>query len=524
MNTVNREQTTMQALTPQDLVAVIGAGAMGSGIVQVALNAGHRVALYDANPGALARGIASIDTTYRRLLEKGKIDAATHADRMGRLLRADLLADLAGARLVIEAIVENLDIKAGVLAEVEALLGEDAIIATNTSSLSVTAIGARLRRPQQVAGLHFFNPAPLLPLVEIVSGKATSPQVADTLFATALAWRKVPVRCASTPGFIVNRVARPFYGEALRLLADRAANAATLDAILRDAGGFRMGAFELMDLIGHDVNYAVTSTVYQAMSQDPRYKPSLLQKELVDAGWLGRKSGQGFYAHGADAVRPAPVIAVPGPRPVSVVVEGDLGVAAPLIELARAAGLEVRQVPAQGAGALLWIDNVAIALTDGRSALQRQSDGEQVSVVFDLAEDYAACSLIAIAASDLAPDGALATAAGFFQALGKQVAMIDDVPGLVVMRTVAMLANEAADVVQQGVASAADTDLAMVNGVNYPRGPLAWADRIGAARVQRVLANLAAAYGEDRYRSAPLLLRHALNGRPFHAAQSEAAQ
>ena len=513
----------MQALTTQDLVAVIGAGAMGGGIVQVALNAGHRVALYDANPGALERGIAAIDATYRRLLEKGKIDAATHADRMGRLLRADALADLAGAALVIEAIVENLEIKAGVLAEVEALLGEDAIIATNTSSLSVTAIGARLRRPGQVAGLHFFNPAPLLPLVEIVSGKATSPQVADTLFATALAWNKVPVRCASTPGFIVNRVARPFYGEALRLLADRVADVATLDAILRDGGGFRMGAFELMDLIGHDVNYAVTKSVYDALYQDPRYKPSLLQKELVDAGWLGRKSGQGFYAHGAGAERLAPVLAAPAPSPANVIVEGDLGVAAPLVGLARGAGLEVQQVAAQGGAALLWIDGVGVALTDGRSALQRQSDGEPVSVVFDLAGDYATCGIVAIAASDLAADGALTTAAGFFQALGKQVAVIDDAPGLVVMRTVAMLANEAADVVQQGVASAADTDLAMVNGVNYPRGPLAWADRIGAAKVQCVLVNLASAYGEDRYRSAPLLLRHALNGRPFHAPQAPEA-
>ncbi|MEW7849891.1 3-hydroxyacyl-CoA dehydrogenase [Massilia aurea] len=508
----------MNALSPQDLIAVIGAGAMGSGIVQVALNAGHRVALYDAAPAALAKGVASIDATYRRLLEKGKIDAATHADRTARLLPAATLADLADAALVIEAIVENLDIKASVLGEVEALLGEHAIIATNTSSLSVTAIGARLKRPAQVAGLHFFNPAPLLPLVEIVSGKATSPEVADTLFATALAWKKTPVRCASTPGFIVNRVARPFYGEALRLLADRAASAATIDAILRDAGGFRMGAFELMDLIGHDVNYAVTKSVYDALYQDPRYKPSLLQKDLVDAGWLGRKSGQGFYPYGENAVRPEPAVAPDAPRPSNIIIEGDLGVAAPLAQLARDAGLEVAVTEAAGR-ALLWIDGVAVALTDGRSALRRLADGDPAGVVFDLAFDYAGGSAIALAAADLAQSGALQTATGFFQALGKRVLVVEDVPGLVIMRTVAMLANEAADVVQQGVASAGDTDLAMVNGVNYPRGPLAWADLVGAATVQRVLANLAAAYGEDRYRSAPLMLRHALNGRPFHTGE-----
>jgi 3-hydroxybutyryl-CoA dehydrogenase len=500
----------MSALTAQDLIGVIGAGAMGSGIVQVALNAGHRVVLYDAAPAAVERGIASIDAAYRRLLEKGKIDGATHADRMARLQGGAHLADLAGARLVIEAIVENIDIKASVLAEVETRLQDDAIIATNTSSLSVTAIAARLKRPAQVAGLHFFNPAPVLPLVEIVSGKATSPAVADTLFATALAWKKIPVRCASTPGFIVNRVARPFYGEALRLLGDRAADVATLDAILRDCGGFRMGAFELMDLIGHDVNYAVTKSVYDAMYQDPRYKPSLLQKELVDAGWLGKKSGSGFYSYAPDAAKPVVTPAQPGKRPADIVVQGTLGVTAPLLALAQEAGLAVRHD--SGPGPALWtIDGVTMTLTDGRSATLCALDA-----VFDLASDYAKAGTIAIALADQAPVDTLAAVAGFFQALGKQVIVIDDVPGLVVMRTVAMLANEAADVVQQGIASARDCDLAMVNGVNYPRGPLAWADAIGPAVVHKVLTNLAAGYGEDRYRSAPLLARRALTGQPFH--------
>jgi len=501
----------MTALTSQDLIGVIGAGAMGSGIVQVALNAGHRVVLYDAAPTAVARGIASIDATYRKLLEKGKIDSATHLDRMDRLQAGITLADLAGAALVIEAIVENIDIKATVLAEVEALLGEHAIIATNTSSLSVTALAARLKRPGQVAGMHFFNPAPVLPLVEIIQGKATSPAVVDTLFATALAWKKIPVRCASTPGFIVNRVARPFYGEALRLLSDCAADVTTIDAILRDCGGFKMGAFELMDLIGHDVNYAVTKSVYDAMYQDPRYKPSLLQKELVDAGWLGKKSGSGFYAYGIDATKPVMRFAPAAAPPANIVVEGTLGVTAPLLELARAAGLAVRHYPA--AGPALWhIDDLALALTDGRSAMQGD-----LAAVFDLACDYATAGAVAVAVSDLAPLGTQEKVCGFFQALGKQVVVIDDVPGLVVMRTVAMLANEAADVVQQGIARAADCDLAMVNGVNYPRGPLAWADAIGPAFVQQVLVNLATSYGEDRYRSAPLLARRALSGKPFHA-------
>ena len=508
----------MNALTPHHQIAVIGAGAMGSGIAQVALNAGHRVVLYDAAPAALERGIALIDSAYRRLLEKGRIDAAAHAERMGRLRQAVSLDDLAGAALVIEAIVENLDVKATLLREVEALVAQDTIIATNTSSLSVTAIAARLRRPGQVAGLHFFNPAPVLPLVEIVSGKATLPAVADTLFATARAWGKVPVRCASTPGFIVNRVARPFYGEALRLLSERAADVATLDAVLRDCGGFRMGAFELMDMIGHDVNYAVTRSVYDAMYQDPRYQPSLLQKELVDAGWLGRKSGKGFYDHQADAVRPAPRVAGAAAAPRQVTIEGELGVAAPLAELARAAGLALDQIDAPAGR--LRVDGVLLALTDGRTATRRLAGGDGVAVVFDLAADYAKAATIAIAVADGAPAGALEAATGLFQALGKQVIVVDDVPGLVVMRTVAMLANEAADVVQQGVASAGDADLAMVNGVNYPRGPLAWADAVGPAVIEQVLANLAAHYGEERYRSAPLLQRRALTRQPLHAPEA----
>ena len=508
----------MSALATTDLIGVIGAGAMGSGIVQVALNAGHHVVLHDAAPAALDRGIASIADAYQRLQAKGKIDEATRLDRLARLQRGAHLADLSQAALVIEAIVENIDIKAKVLAEVEALLAPSAIIASNTSSLSVTAIAARLQRPQQVAGLHFFNPAPVLPLVEIVSGKVTAQAVADTLFATALAWGKVPVRCASTPGFIVNRVARPFYGEALRLLTERAAGVAAIDAILRGSGGFRMGAFELMDLIGHDVNYAVTRSVYDALYSDARYTPSLLQKDLVDAGWLGKKTGSGFYQYGADAVNPAVPLAASEAAPAAIVVEGDLGVAAPLAALAQAAGIEVRFSAGPG---LLRIAGHAVALSDGRSATARFAADADVTVLFDLALDYAKATTIALACADQAPAGALLAVTGFFQALGKQVIVIDDAPGMVVMRTVAMLANEAAEVVQQGIASVQDADLAMVNGVNYPRGPLAWADSIGTTLVQRVLANLAAAYGEERYRSAPLLARRALTGQPFYRERAQ---
>jgi 3-hydroxybutyryl-CoA dehydrogenase len=276
-----------------------------------------------------------------------------------------------------------------------------------------------------------------------------------------------------------------------------------------------MGPFALMDLIGHDVNFAVTRSVYEGLFHDPRYKPSLLQKDLVDAGLLGRKSGRGFYDHRDGAEQPKPATAAPSPRPEQVVVEGDLGPAAGLIELARSAGIAVRTTDGEG---VIHLGSTRLALTDGRTATERASDSKGDVVLLDLALDYASAQRVAIAVADQADPAATGRAAGFFQALGKEVSVIDDAPGLVVMRTVAMLANEAADAVQQGIGTREDVDLAMLKGVNYPRGPLAWADAIGLLRILQVLDQLAGTYGEDRYRASPLLRRHALAALPFHAS------
>jgi 3-hydroxybutyryl-CoA dehydrogenase len=503
------------SLARETIVAVIGAGTMGSGIALVAATAGHTVLLYDAAPSAAEAGCKRQRADLERLVQRGKLTAEASEDRLSRLHPAESLAALAGAGLVIEAIVENLDIKTEVFRQVEALTGPDTILATNTSSLSVTALSSRMRRPGRVVGMHFFNPAPILPLVEVVSGRLTDSSVAATIFSTARAWGKTPVHCTSSPGFIVNRVARPYYGEALRLLSEGAASPATLDAILCETGGFRMGPFALMDLIGHDVNFAVTRSVYDGMFQDPRYKPSLVQQELVSAGLLGRKSGRGFYDYAKEAPRSAPVDYAIGPKHTHIVVEGDLGPAAALAGLARAAGIAVDLREGEG---LIRLGDTTLALTDGRSATERMIAIGSPTVLFDLALDYAAASRIAIARADQAGDTALARAAGFFQALGKTVSVIDDAPGLVVMRTVAMLANEAADAVHQGVASAGDVDVSMLKGVNYPLGPLAWADAVGSARLAAVIEALARAYGEDRYRNSPLLRRRALTGLPFHAS------
>jgi 3-hydroxybutyryl-CoA dehydrogenase len=503
------------ALPADATVAVIGAGTMGSGIALVAATAGHPVLLHDANVAAIERGLGQLRAGLDRLVERGKIEPQERQARLARITPAPALDMLAPATLVIEAIIEDLDVKASLLGKLEARLGPDAIVATNTSSLSVTALAARLQRPERVVGMHFFNPAPQLPLVEVVSGHLTSPETAGVIAATARRWGKIPVHCRSTPGFIVNRVARPFYGEALRLLAERAATPATIDAVLCEAGGFRMGPFALMDLIGHDVNFAVTRSVYEGLFHDPRYRPSLLQKELVDAGLLGRKSGRGFYDYRDGAEQPRPATAPPGLRPEQVVVEGDLGPAMALIELARSAGITVGTTDGEG---VIRLGATRLALTDGRTATERATDGKGDLVLLDLALDYASAARVAIAAADQADAAAVEHAAGFLQALGKQVSVIDDAPGLIVMRTVAMLANEAADAVHQGIGTKEDVDLAMVKGVSYPRGPLAWADTIGLPQTLQVIDQLARTYGEDRYRASPLLRRHAQAARPFHAS------
>lgn len=504
----------MSALNQSTVVAVIGAGAMGAGIAQVAAQAGHPVKLHDTRPGAAAQAIDGIDRQLGKLVEKGKLSAEARAATVARLQPADAIEALADAGLVIEAIVENLEVKRGLLRQLEALCSADCILASNTSSLSITSLAAGLAHPERVIGMHFFNPAPLMALVEIVSGLATPRALAEQLYATASAWGKQPVHTKSTPGFIVNRVARPFYAESLRLLQEGAADCATLDALLRDAGGFRMGAFELTDLIGHDVNYAVTCSVFAAYYGDFRFQPSLIQKELVDAGRLGRKSGHGFYNYAEGAERPQPVELTSAAHIDSCVVEGDLGVAEPLVQRLQDAGVQV--VRRDGSG-LLRVGDALLALSDGRLASQRaQDDGLRNLVLFDLALDYAKAGRLAIACAADTRDSARDQAMALLQRAGLKVSQLADLPGLAVLRSVAMLANEGADAVLQGVGSAADIDLAMRAGVNYPQGPLAWADAIGLAGVLRTLEHLQASYGEERYRPSLLLRRRVAEGRRFH--------
>jgi 3-hydroxybutyryl-CoA dehydrogenase len=285
-------------------IAVIGSGTMGSGIAQVASQAGNRVKVFDKDPDALQKAEGSLDKVLDRLIEKGRIDEERKNEIQSNITYVDQLADLADAEFTIEAIVEDLEIKQKVFQELESYQSKDAVIASNTSSLSIASIASCFDEPQRFLGVHFFNPAPLMPLVEVVPAVQTDKTVFDKTFTTLKNWGKTVVKAKDTPGFIVNRVARPFYGEALRILEESAfgitqdqSGIATIDWAMKELGGFKMGPFQLMDFIGNDINYTVSETVFKAFYYDPRYKPSLTQKRYVEAGYLGKKSGKGFYDH-----------------------------------------------------------------------------------------------------------------------------------------------------------------------------------------------------------------------------------
>jgi len=374
-------------------VGVVGSGAMGAGIAQVAAVAGHPVVLFDSNATALEKAKNNLTATLQKLQEKGKIGNA--AEIIGRFSFAADMNAFKDCGLIIEAIVEKLDVKKTVFSELEKIVAADCVLATNTSSLSVTSIAAACTKADRVIGLHFFNPAPLMALVEIIPAVQTEPSLIPLAKALMLQWGKAPVITKDTPGFIVNRVARPFYGEAIRIYEEGIADIATIDWALTTLGGFRMGPFTLTDYIGHDVNYVVTETVFSSFFFDPRYKPSFSQKRLLEAGWLGRKTGRGFYNYAEGAIMPEP-----------------------------------------------------------------NKDA----------------------------------------ALGQQI----------VDRVVAMLINEAVEALHLNIASAADLELAMTKGVNYPKGLLQWCDELGAEEVLDTLDQLYNDYHEDRYR-ASVLLRKAVN-------------
>ena len=498
---MSNSANTSQALSKDSIVAVIGAGAMGSGIAHVAAKAGHPVFLFDTNEAAVTKGIAGIKKDLDFLVSKGKMSAEDSAATLARITPVSELSGLKNTKLVIEAIVENLEVKRKVFGDLEELLGEDAILTTNTSSISITAIAAKLKRPERLLGVHFFNPAPRMALVEIVSGVASDPHLAQVLFDSAKAWGKVPVHAKSTPGFIVNRVARPYYAEGLRVLEEQIADIATIDTLMREGCGFPLGPFELMDLIGHDVNFAVTNSVFNAYFGDKRFTPSITQQELVSAGRLGRKSGQGFYDYRENAQKPVAKIAAPAEKPKAIKLSSATPLCKDLHERLEKSGVEVVSVESN-------INAPTLAITDGRTATVRAKDeGISSLAIFDLVKDMKTSERVGIAFADSTPESDKNSVIGALQASGLIVSVLDDVAGLIGMRTICMLANEASDVVTQGIASAQDIDSAMKFGTNYPIGPMTWSDQIGIKHVTTVLNNLKNHYGEERYRLSPLILR-----------------
>ncbi len=493
------------------VVGVVGSGTMGAGIAEVAALAGHQVVLTDAEPGRAETAVGQIHLRWRDRVERGKMTAKVCDDARQRIQPHDDLTRLAGCGLVVEAVVEDLAVKTELFARLEQTVTDETLLATNTSSLSVTAIGASLRVPGRFAGLHFFNPVPVMPLVELVTGLATDAATVPRLHELMLDWGKAPVHCVSTPGFIVNRVARPFYGEAFRALAEGIADASTIDAIVRGGGGFRMGPLELSDLIGQDVNAAANRAVWSALAHDPWFRPSVVQDQLVVGGRLGRKTGQGVYDQPAD---------VPYPEPLTGDSKQSFRVAATVTHAAMLSILtqlqEAGVVPAVDqrlSPDVLAVSGVAVAVTDGRTALARSRElGVDELLLVDAVPGVQNRRWVGVTTSAGRETDAVRALAGQLQQAGIMTKYCEDVPGLILARTVAMLVNLAVEAASAGVATAADIGLAMCKGVNYPRDLFEWGDEIGAQALVEFLDHLEDEHRDGHFRPCAALRRLARAG------------
>jgi 3-hydroxybutyryl-CoA dehydrogenase len=447
-------------------------------------------------------------------VNRGRLTSAAADEIERRIAPVTSLFGLGDAGLVIEAIVEELDAKKQLIHDLEDILSPDCIIASNTSSFSITKLAAGLTYPNRIIGMHFFNPAQIMELVEVVPGLTTDAATSTVVFETAKAWNKLPVVAKSTPGFIVNRIARPFYAEALRLLTE-GSDPATIDYLMREAGQFPMGPFELMDLIGNDVNLAVTQSVFNGFYQNAKFTPSLHQQALVEAGFYGRKTGRGFYAYGQGSTRETPKVEALQSSPKAIRLSpGDSLTTGLIARLQRVFPAADQITKVDSSNLLAASEQVTVRLTDGRTATQVAFEESQPNTVLvDLAFNYETAAVLALAPARQCDRGAYLSAAGLFQAAGYHVVTFDDVPGLAVMRTVTMLINEASNTALQNVATCTDIDLAMEKGTRYPAGPYRWSRAIGAQRVHTVLRNLQAYYGEERYHPSPLIQRSVWSGK-----------
>lgn len=475
-------------------IAVLGAGAMGTGIAQVAALAGHGVVVIDRDAQALDRSKHLLAQSLTQAEKRGLAPALRDAIQ-ARIGWSTDLAAVAPAALVIEAIVEQIDAKLSLFQALSSHIAPEAVVASNTSSLPIARLAAGVLRPHRFLGLHFFNPVPAMTLVEVIAGPSTDPSVLEAAERLMRRWDKHPVRVADVPGFIVNRVARPYYAEGFVALGE-GLPAADIDHALKAAGGFRMGPLALADFIGHDVNYAVAQSVYEAYDGKTRFRPQAAQGDLVARGRLGRKSGHGVYDYAASLPSPNLAPKAAPPRRLAVAAGDDL--LAPLAQAAARAGMEMSSRRDLASGAMV-IDDITIALGDGRTLASRPG----VDGLLDHARDLAAApTLVFTAASPQATQAA----AGLAQAIGRDALFVPDRPGQLVLRALSQLANAAADAVDDEVATPRGVDEAMVHGANHPEGPLAWAGRLGVRRLASALTHIAEATGDPLYRPAAFFI------------------
>ncbi len=510
------------------VIGVAGAGTMGAGIAQLACLSRARTLVHDPDPAALERGLQRIADQLQRGASRGRWSEQDATEATSLLAPAPALDDLAACELVIEAAPERLEIKRDLFGRLGAIVSEQCVLATNTSSLLVTALADAVPNPERVVGMHFFNPPPLMALLEVVAGDASGERALALARAAGEAMGKHVIDAVDGPGFLVNRCNRPFGLEALRLLGERLATIDEIDRACRLGAGFRMGPFELMDLVGVDVGLDVSRSFFEQSFGEPRWRPSPITVKTVAAGRLGRKSGRGYYTYPPDGEhRPADPEALPvGGGEGLVVIAGDTVLAEQLREAAGEAGwavadpLEAQELstpflildltggeepdaPLQGAPQAICVSVGSLAALDpGGSA-----------VGFHALPPLGSSRLVELTRGPDSADSAARAAERFFNTIGKHTLWVGDAPGLVLGRIVCQVINEAAFALGEGVGTAQDIDAGMVHGLSYPRGVLTWADEIGLDHVLAVLDGLALERGEDRYRAAPALRRLGWSGR-----------
>jgi 3-hydroxybutyryl-CoA dehydrogenase len=511
------------------VIGVCGAGTMGAGIAQLACQAGARTLLHDPDPEALTRGLSGIERHLNRSVERGRLSREDADAAMAVLHPAERLEELSECELVIEAAPERLELKRELLERLSEIVSEDCVLASNTSSLLVTAMASAATHPERVVGMHFFNPPPLMALLEVVAGIESSDRALAVARGAGEAMGKHVIDAADGPGFIVNRSNRPFGLEALRLATEQVATIEVIDRICRMGGSFKMGPFELMDLVGVDVGLDISRSFYEQSFGEPRWRPSPMTVKTVAAGRRGRKSGRGYYEYPAEGRhRPDdPERLSAGGGEGTVVIAGDTVLADELREAAADAGWEVAD--ALGAATTGDTPYLILDLTAGeepdaplQGAPQAISchggslaalDPGGSAVGFHALPPLAEASLVELARGLDSAESAARAAEHLFATLGKHTAWVDDSPGLVLGRIVCQVINEAAFTLGDGLGSAEDIDAGMIHGLNYPRGILAWADEIGLDHVLATLDALALERGEERYRAAPILRRLAWSGR-----------